>query len=27
VRDSIDQASRRIDHQLLQIKRARAPLH
>ena len=27
VRDSIEQASRRIDHQLVQIERARAPLH
>lgn len=27
VRDSIEQASRRIDHQLLQVERARAPLH
>ena len=27
VRDSIEQASGRIDHQLLQIERARAPLH
>lgn len=27
VRDSIEQASRRIDHQLVQVERARAPLH